>query len=77
MDYPNDLIAKFAKFVLSIGLFGFSGGITNWLAVKMLFDEIPGIYGSGVIPKRFKEIRETVKIIYMLLLTTLVAVYKL
>ena len=27
-----------ATFVLSFGLFGFSGGITNWLAVKMLFE---------------------------------------
>lgn len=27
----------------------------------MLFDKIPGIVGSGVIPGRFKEIRETVK----------------
>ncbi|KAJ5069281.1 hypothetical protein M0811_11766 [Anaeramoeba ignava] len=27
----------------------------------MLFDRIPGLYGSGIIPRRFKEIRETVK----------------
>lgn len=52
---------EFARFVLFAGLFGFAGGITNWLAVKMLFDEIPLIYGSGVIPRRFKEIRSTVK----------------
>lgn len=49
------------RYVLSIGLFGFSGGITNWLAVKMLFDRVPFLYGSGVIPRRFKEIRTTVK----------------
>ncbi len=42
-----------------------SGGFTNWLAIKMLFDRIPGIYGSGVIPMRFKEIRETVKNVIM------------
>lgn len=48
-------------YVLALGLFGFAGGTTNWLAVKMLFDRIPYIYGSGVIPARFKEIRETVK----------------
>ena len=49
------------EFIFQIGLFGFAGGITNWLAVKMLFDRIPFLYGSGVIPARFKEIRETVK----------------
>eukprot|EP01104_Vermistella_antarctica_P020306 TRINITY_DN8643_c0_g1_i1.p1 TRINITY_DN8643_c0_g1~~TRINITY_DN8643_c0_g1_i1.p1 ORF type:complete len:352 (+),score=104.08 TRINITY_DN8643_c0_g1_i1:336-1391(+) len=54
-----DLIAS--RFVLAIGLFGFSGGITNWLAIKMLFDRIPGVYGSGIIPSKFVEIRETVK----------------
>ena len=48
-------------YVLSFGLFGFAGGFTNWLAVKMLFDKIPFLYGSGVIPRQFKEIRETVK----------------
>ena len=35
-----------------------SAGITNWLAVKMLFDRICNLPGSGVIPMRFKEIRE-------------------
>jgi len=49
------------ELVLSIGMFAFSGGITNSLAVKMLFDRIPGLAGSGVIPARFKEIRSKVK----------------
>eukprot|EP01083_Nonionella_stella_P089759 250581_1 len=53
--------STFSRYVLSLGLFGFAGGITNWLAVKMLFDQIPFLYGSGVIPRRFKEIRQTVK----------------
>lgn len=44
----------------ALGLFGFSGGITNWLAVKMLFDRVPYLAGSGVITKQFKEIRQTV-----------------
>ncbi|CAM9147853.1 unnamed protein product, partial [Ectocarpus fasciculatus] len=50
-----------AKYILGFGLFGFAGGLTNWLAVKMLFDRIPGLIGSGVIPRQFKEIREAVK----------------
>jgi len=52
---------EFADYVFAFGLFGFAGGITNWLAVKMLFDEVPGLIGSGVIPKRFEEIRRAVK----------------
>jgi uncharacterized membrane protein YheB (UPF0754 family) len=47
--------------VFSASSFAFSGGITNWLAVKMLFDRIPGLIGSGVIPARFREIRAEVK----------------
>jgi uncharacterized membrane protein YheB (UPF0754 family) len=52
---------KPADYIFAFGLFGFAGGITNWLAVKMLFDEVPGLIGSGVIPKRFEEIRQAVK----------------
>ena len=51
----------FSRFVLAFGLFGFAGGITNWLAVKMLFDKIPFLFGSGVIPRQFKEIRRAIK----------------
>lgn len=57
----NSPASKASEYVLSFGLFGFAGGITNWLAVKMLFDRIPCLYGSGVIPRQFKEIREMVK----------------
>ena len=57
--------AQFANFVFSFGLFGFAGGITNWLAVKMLFDRVGVdpyyLYGSGVIPLQFKAIREALK----------------
>jgi uncharacterized membrane-anchored protein YjiN (DUF445 family) len=56
----GDLQQKY-NFVLAFGLFGFAGGITNWLAVKMLFDRIPGLIGSGVIPNRFREIRGALK----------------
>ena len=51
--------------VLAAGLFGFAGGLTNWLAVKMLFDRVPLLYGSGVIPARFRQIRQTVKDLIM------------
>lgn len=40
-----------------VGLFALSGGITNWLAIHMLFNKIPLLYGSGVIPERFNEFK--------------------
>lgn len=53
--------STFSRYVLAFGLFGFAGGVTNWLAVKMLFDRIPFLLGSGVIPRQFKEIRKAIK----------------
>ena len=57
----TDSAAAIREIFLSIGLFAFSGGITNALAVKMLFDRIPGLVGSGVIQHRFTEIRQEIK----------------
>lgn len=45
-------------FVVSAGLFSLSGAITNWLAVHMLFEKVPGLYGSGVIVDRFQEFKQ-------------------
>ena len=44
--------------VLQIGLF--EPGI-KFLAVYMLFEKIPILIGSGVIPRKFKEIRLAIK----------------
>ena len=30
-----------------IGFFALSGAITNWLAIHMLFEKVPFLYGSG------------------------------
>ena len=57
--YTPDVV--YAEWLLAAGLFGFAGGFTNWLAVKMLFDRVPFLYGSAVIPNRFREIRQAVK----------------
>jgi len=51
--------------LLYAGLFAFSGAITNWLAVHMLFEKIPGLYGSGVIPARFEEFKVAIKTLMM------------
>ena len=47
----------FNRPVLYVGLFAFSGAVTNWLAIHMLFEKVPGLYGSGVIPARFEDIK--------------------
>lgn len=46
--------------VLNMGVFGFSGAATNWLAVTMLFERIPGIYGSGIIPLKFEAFKQAI-----------------
>ena len=51
--------------VLTIGLFATSGAFTNWLAIHMLFEKIPGIYGSGVIPNRFEELKAKIQFLIM------------
>ena len=38
-------------------MFALSGAVTNWLAVHMLFEKVPGLYGSGVIPTHFEEFK--------------------
>ena len=43
--------------IFMAGLFALSGGITNWLAIHMLFEKIPFLYGSGVITERFKDFK--------------------
>ena len=37
---PGSGAREFSRWVLAAGLFGFAGGITNWLAIKMLFDRV-------------------------------------
>ena len=49
----------------SIGFFALSGAVTNWLAIHMLFEKIPFLYGSGVIPNRFDEFKLAIKDLMM------------
>ena len=52
-------------FIKSIGFFALSGAITNWLAIHMLFEKVPYLYGSGVIPDRFEEFKLSIKQLMM------------
>src|SRR6056300_852102 len=49
------------SFILLIGVFALSGSITNLLAIHMLFDKVPFLYGSGVILDRFEDIKLGIK----------------
>jgi len=48
-------------YILNTGLFALSGGVTNWLAVHMLFERVPGLYGSGVVQLRFEEFKHGIR----------------
>jgi len=47
--------------ILSIGLFAFSGAVTNQLAIYMLFNRVPLLYGSGVIENNFETFKDSIK----------------
>ncbi len=50
-----------SSLIFTIGLFAFSGAITNWLAIHMLFEKVPGLCGSGVIPARFEDFKNAIR----------------
>jgi len=58
------IIAK-NELILTVGLFALSGAVTNWLAIHMLFEKVPGLYGSGVIPARFEDFKIAIKSLMM------------
>ena len=49
------------SFIFMTGVFALSGSVTNWIAVHMLFEKIPFLYGSGVIQDRFEDIKMGIK----------------
>ena len=59
------LSPKYNEIIYQTGLFALSGGITNWLAIHMLFEKVPFFYGSGVIPSRFEEFKLGIKQLVM------------
>ena len=48
-----------------MALFALSGALTNWLAVHMLFEKIPGLYGSGIIQIKFEQFKSGIKTLIM------------
>lgn len=45
----------------NVGFFALSGALTNWIAIHMLFERIPFLYGSGVIQNRFEDLKFAIK----------------
>lgn len=52
-------------YLLNMGFFGLSGALTNWLAIHMLFEKVPGLYGSGIIPLQFEEFKAGIRQLIM------------
>ena len=55
--FPDEL---WSKTFLNAGLFALSGALTNWLAIYMLFERVPGIYGSGVVALNFEGFKKSI-----------------
>lgn len=58
-------LPSYKEQLLYVGLFALSGAVTNQLAIHMLFEKVPFLYGSGVIPSRFEEFKKAIKNLIM------------
>jgi len=59
------VFTEYSSLLLFGGLFALSGALTNQLAIHMLFERVPLLYGSGVIPARFEAFKEAIKKLMM------------
>ena len=59
------IVLEFRDALLYSGLFALSGALTNQLAIHMLFEKVPFLYGSGVIESRFEAFKEAIKNLMM------------
>jgi len=51
----------FAKYLYFSGLFALSGAITNQIAIYMIFNRVPFLYGSGVVELNFEKFKNSIK----------------
>jgi len=58
-------IPIYSNEIKTMGLYSFSGAITNWLAIHMLFEKIPYLYGSGIVTERFGEFKAGIRNLMM------------
>jgi len=57
--------AEYSKYLYYSGLFALSGAVTNWLAIYMIFNKVPFLYGSGVIELNFEKFKSSIKSMIM------------
>jgi uncharacterized membrane protein YheB (UPF0754 family) len=55
----------YGEIVRTMGFFALSGAVTNWLAIHMLFEKVPGLYGSGVVPNHFEDFKYGIRRLIM------------
>lgn len=53
--------SQYHEALLFTGLFALSGAITNQLAIHMLFEKVPFLYGSGAIEKNFTAFKDSIR----------------
>ena len=53
--------SPYQNILFNVGAFALSGSLTNNLAVYMLFEKIPLIYGSGVVQINFNQFKVAIK----------------
>lgn len=49
-----------SAYLFNIGLFALSGSLTNTIAIHMLFEKVPFLYGSGVIVLKFEAFKSSI-----------------
>ncbi len=59
------VVEPYATPLLYTGLFALSGAVTNQLAVYMLFEKVPFLYGSGIILLHFEGFKTSIKNVMM------------
>jgi len=53
------------ELLFMVGLFALSGALTNAIAVHMLFEKVPLLYGSGVVENRFTQFKQGIHSLMM------------
>lgn len=53
------------SYLLYTGMFALSGSLTNTIAIHMLFNRVPLLYGSGVIVVKFQAFKEAIATMVM------------
>ncbi len=56
---------EYRDYLYYSGLFALSGAITNQLAIHMLFEKVPFLYGSGIIALKFEDFKRSIKNLIM------------